>query len=112
MSEFEKAEFEILPSGEVRMMYHDESSRQVAELLGAKIVDVPRASHVEWEKEGGSAGWSVRAAHDPELAIRAHGTGWALATKGPIKLFDTREAALEAERACFWDLLPRIEVKE
>jgi len=112
MSEFERAEFEILPSGEIRMMYDDLRSKQVADLLGASIVEVQRASHVEWEKVGEESGWTVRAAHDPELAIRRHANGQVLALKGPLAVFPTREAALASERLHFWDLIPRTEVKE
>lgn len=98
-------ELEIAPGGVVRSLYRDQD-QELMKLLGE--AEVARASNVEWEKLFG--GWTVRAVHNPELAIRCHspvsptfvdGLG-----SGPIVSFATREEALAAEIKHFWELLP------
>lgn len=123
----EKLEIEVLPSGEIRMMYSDKSVKQVAEILGAKVVDVPRASNVEFERVTeiknhrfpATEGWSVRAAHDPNLALRILssfnlGVGERYIDSIivsdnehlAIALFTDREMAIKSEIEHFWELLP------
>ena len=99
-------EFVIGSNGAIRSLYKDERL-PFFERLGK--LSVKRASNVEWENiEGG--GWTVRAAHDPELAIRIQKLPGLLkrvvARTGDILVFVTREAALGAEQSHFWELLP------
>jgi hypothetical protein len=107
------------PDGKARCIYKDEHLN-VYDALGD--LKVQRASNVEWEKIGGlglcdlAEGWSVRSAHDPELAIRIvleNGQYRKVVSKeGEICLFLTRGAALENEIEQFWALLPPEEKNE
>lgn len=113
-----KVELEILPNGEIRMMYSDETVPKVAEMIGAQVVDVPRASNVEFERTEFGNGWTVRAAHDPELAIRlrknfiliVHDSispeDIVVSKEGRIFPFSSREDAILSEIEHFWELLP------
>jgi superoxide dismutase len=103
-------ELQFTPDGKVRSIYKDERQSLFREFGDLKV---KRASNVEWEKTFHGSGWTVRAAHDPELAIRIfYNTGRACyeqvvsRTYGLIATFPTREAALDAELAFFWALLP------
>jgi hypothetical protein len=104
-------ELMVAPNGDVRSVY-DDARLEVFEAMKGKM-SVQRASNVEWETLEDTSGWSVRAAHDPELAIRCilgDGMYKRVASKtGDILLFTTREAALEAEQDHFWELLPGTE---
>lgn len=109
----ETIELEVLPSGEIRMMYSDEKVKKVADMIGAEITDVPRASNVEFEKTPHGDGWTVRSAHDPDLSIRVYGQtvgGHDLLVSNdkelPIAVFPSREDAIKCEIQNFWDLLP------
>lgn len=104
-------ELQVLPTGRIRTIYKDE--RQVLyDALGPNW-KVQRASNVEWE----DGGWSVRAAHNPELAIRwalepeedlkFHSLTFGVSTEGEIVLFSTREEALLEETKAFFQLLPK-----
>ena len=100
----------ITEDGNIEAIYQD----GLAELLGAKETKVCRVSNVEWEQMPivGSTqthdGWTVRAVHDPRVAIRCtpyH--GFVGVTADPLCLvvvFATREEALEAEVKHFWQL--------
>ena len=96
----------IIDGSKIESIYQD----GLADLLDAREVQVCRASNVEWEEVEGKKGWSVRAAHDPELAIRAL-TIWPytrIVLKDPlypVALFQNREEALVAEVAHFWELI-------
>jgi hypothetical protein len=103
-----KQEFELKfgPDGVIEGIYQD----GLAELLDADIKEVKRASLVEWEGNG----WAVRSAHDPTLALRLNTDpnkgplGWFTASRsGEVYTFLTREKALEAEQAFFWELMER-----
>lgn len=98
---------QITEIGTIRSIYKDGQSQELKDLLEAKMT-VGRASHVEWE-DLPKPGWTVRACHDPELAIRFTGKLAPLvlvSRQGEIICFDTREAALKYEVEHFWDLLP------
>lgn len=102
-------EIEVTPDGTVRGIYKDE----LAELYGALgKMKVARASNVEWELDG----WTVRAAHDPNLAIRSVIKDGAyrlvVSREGELTVFVTREAALASELDHFWELLPKFEQKD
>jgi len=101
-------ELMVAPNGDVRSVY-DDSRLQVFEGLKGNMT-VQRASNVEWETVEDTSGWSVRAAHDPELALRAiledGGYHRVVSKVGDVLLYSTREAALEAEQDHFWELLP------
>lgn len=117
--------------GVIRTIYKDELN-DFAKRIGGEISTVCRASNVEWERLEKPAsernpqltGWSVRAAHDPQLAIRVqtiphHQTKTAKDvavcsrdTSLPIMLFSTREGAIEAEIHNFFKLLPPRKQKE
>lgn len=101
-------ELEIGPTGTIRTIYKDEKLPLLHDL---GKVTVKRASNVEWEEISGQSGWTVRAAHDPELAIRLVIRDCAfrqvVAKEGDIAVFVSREAALESEERFFWELLPQ-----
>lgn len=104
---------QITEDGTIRSIYADNHSQELNELLGAKMV-VERASHVEWEEIDGIAGWTVRAAWDPDLAIRdSKWEGFPCLTVAreknyckKVHVFATREEALKSEVSHFWALLP------
>ena len=107
-----KPQFELKISGDgvIEAMYQD----GLAEVLGAETLRVHRASTIEWEEkastEGLRRGWSVRSAHDPKMALRIvpDRHPWYQPSKtGMLALFITREQALEAEQAFFWELLDK-----
>lgn len=98
-------EIEFTTKGEARAVYKDEL-RDVMEELGP--VRVARASLVEWEDVDGRSGWTVRAAHDPELALRVvDWCRWEPRREGSLVTFQTREEALREELKFFWQLLPQ-----
>lgn len=107
----EKDEVEIVfgTDGKVRSIYKD-SLQPLFHELGK--VKVNRASNVEWEQtqDGKEHGWTVRAAHDRELAIRCILTDGhyqrVVSKQGELLYFNSREAALETELEHFWELLP------
>lgn len=117
---------EVAEDGTIRTIYKDELI-DFAEKIGGDMTTVCRASNVEWEKVEKPLnarfpdikGWSVRAAHDPELALRVEssvngGIGdryvdTLVCSRNPnlaIMLFSTREIALQAEVKFFHQLLP------
>lgn len=92
------------PDGTMETIYQD----GVAEALGAKTQEVRRASNVEFETIDGRSGWTVRAAHDPSLALRTTDwCRWAPSREGTIVTFKTREEALTEEVKAFWGLLEK-----
>lgn len=95
------------PQGVMRSIYKDELL-PLYESLGKPKVQ--RASNVEWEESSDGSGWTVRSAHDPELAIRSILQDCCykrvVSRIGDLLVFVTREAALEAEVEHFWELLP------
>jgi hypothetical protein len=97
----------VMPDGTSRCVYKDELI-DVYDAIGPK--KVKRASNVEWETVDGQGGWTVRSAHDVDLAIRVQLRDGAyhkvVSRAGEILLFNTREAALENEVEFFWELLP------
>lgn len=107
----EKNEVEMVfgTDGKVRSIYKDELQPLFHDLGKVKV---DRASNVEWEQspDGKDHGWTVRAAHDRELAIRcilAEGHFKRIVSKqGELLYFNSREAALETELEHFWELLP------
>lgn len=104
----EQIELEITPTGLIRTIYKDDRVPFINSLGGHWRVK--RASNVEWEEIGHTSGWTVRAVHNPELAIR-----WVkscllnlhVSVEGPIRFFETREDALISEEHFFFDLLPK-----
>jgi hypothetical protein len=119
----EKLEIEVGPDGTIRTIYQD----GIDKLLGAEIVNVKRASRVEFEEVAIDGkierGWTIRAEYDPELALRAGSPPdnvpeyvsetlnhlWFQVSRNPkfkLVAFENREQALRFEREFFWDLLP------
>ena len=101
-------ELVITPSGDIRSVYDDSRLELFGQLKGK--MSVKRASIVEWEELNEDSGWTVRAFHDPDLAIRLVVENGAyrqeVRHEGTLAVFTTREAALESEMRFFWDLLP------
>lgn len=101
-------QLEIAEDGTIRTIYQDGILPLLEDLAAAKA-SISRASDVEWENDG----WTVRAHHDTDLAIRLIVRGGAytrvVAKEGELAVFPNREDALEAERALFWQLLPKKE---
>jgi hypothetical protein len=97
------------PDGTARCIYKDEHVNMYDALGDLKV---QRASNVEWERceDQEIEGWSVRAAHNPELAIRIVLENCQfkkiVSIEGEICLFETRKDALENEVEYFWELLP------
>lgn len=111
----ENLEIEVGPDGTIRTIYQD----GIAELLGAELQSVKRASRVEFEDVGIDgkieSGWSIRAEWDPELALRRVAMFSGSRTflfkvsrdpKSKLVVFKDRVLALQFERDYFWDLLP------
>lgn len=102
-------ELQFTPDGKVRSIYKDERQSLLKEFGDLKV---KRASNVEWEKTYNGEGWTVRAAHAPELAIRLvynpilANYDRHVSIDGLIAVYPTREAALEDELNFFWALLP------
>lgn len=101
-------QLQISEDGSIRSLYQDGIIPALEELAGA-APSVSRASDVEFE----NGGWSVRAHHDTELAIRLVVRDGkyvrVVAKEGELAIFPNREDALEAERSLFWELLPEKE---
>lgn len=108
MSE-EKLEIEISPCGILRTAYSDDLQELAAE-MGAKFIDVERASCVEWRQFEDRAGWTVQSYRDPSLFIceddRDEKYFVGTLFRSNIAVFTLREKALEMEKKFFWDLLP------
>lgn len=104
-------EFEVLADGTILAPF-DSEGEKLAELLEADIKEVQRASIVEWERARDRCGWTVRAAHDPQLAIRRTSEWtsdierYCVSKEGMLEYFKTREQAIGMERGFFWALLP------
>lgn len=106
-----KDQFEVIvgPGGTVEGIYQD----GLAEALGAETKEVRRASLVEWEDIKVAQGWTVRAAHNPKLAIRMsfdpplHLLVTDSSVVGNVAVFISREMALEYEQKFFWELMER-----
>lgn len=112
MKEQKVISFEVGPDGEINTIYKDELV-QFAEKIGGEISTVCRASNVEWEswrEPDGTVrkGWSVRAAHQPALALRNYNGTIRCSDDYEVAvfLFDSREKALEQEVKFFFELLP------
>lgn len=84
--------------GKISAIYED-GIQEFLNKLGTTTIR--RASNVEWEEAAG--GWTVRAAHDNELAIRIDGQ---VSRAGPIAVWASRAEALKAEVEHFWELVP------
>lgn len=101
-------QLQISEDGSIRTIYQDGVLPLLEDLAEAKA-SISRASDVEWEETG----WTVRAHHDNELAIRLVVRDGrycrVVAKEGELAIFPNREDALEAERAMFWQLLPEKE---
>jgi hypothetical protein len=97
-------EIRIMQDGSIEGIYQD----GLAEALGCDVETVRRASNVEFEDFNGRQGWTVRAAHDPQRAIRTiDGDGHFVGYEGTIVTYDNREEALADEVLFFWELLDK-----
>jgi hypothetical protein len=105
----EKIELEFGPDGIIRTIYKDDSIEELSQIPGMRVLQVDRASKIEWENHGvGLVGWVVRAAHNPNLAIRSlpNDPGLTVSIDGRLAFFQKREDALREEQRFFWQLLP------
>jgi hypothetical protein len=115
----DKFELEVDATGKITTIYQS-GIEQFAKELGGEIVKSSRASNIEWETIDGVSGWVVRAAHNPNLAIKRHANvrmsgvtytyhiGLATFSQARhIAVFETREEALKYEEQFFWELLER-----
>lgn len=107
--------------GVIRSIYSDDLNK-LAEETGGTIVRVCRLSNVEWEElmvgpDGKpEKGWTIRAAHDPELALRwtmpfeerclYRISAYHIAKEGELVYFSHREEAIEVEKAHYAQLMP------
>jgi hypothetical protein len=110
-----KISMEVGPDGTIRTIYADDVPALAQDIGGS--FRVARASNVEWEEGldvGGKTlnGWTVRAAHDRELALRIDffDKDYPLVVSKdpalPVARFLSREHALEQEVKNFYKLLP------
>lgn len=118
--------FDFETDGTIRTIYDDDLGNFAKDLSGEMSV-VCRLSNVEWEEiqEPINArfptkkGWSIRAAHNTELALRIESSLNAgigrryidtiVCSDNPslaICLFDKREDAIEVEKEFYTKLLP------
>lgn len=102
----DKVELKISSDGTIETIYQD-GIEDFAKDVGGEIAQVCRLSNVEWEEIDGRKGWSVRAAHDTEIALRAQDwCRWEPSKTGTIILFPTRDEALAEEAKFVWGLMP------
>lgn len=103
-------ELVIRPDGVIESVY-DDSLKEFATDIGGEISNVCRASNVEWEDSVDGKGWTVRASHDPSLALRIKPDElimtWHASRDGKIVYFDSRSFAIEEELRFFWQLLEK-----
>jgi len=88
----------ILPNGDTVMVFSDDS---LIKARSVGPVHVQQTSLIEWEEDG----FTVRAAHDKNLAIRLTEHGRCLSREGALKIFETRQEALTCEMIVFWDIV-------
>lgn len=111
----QKLDLDFGTDGVVRSIY-DDKLNEFAKDIG-ELVKICRLSNVEWEETVvGRRGWSIRAAHDPKLAVRQN--QWdefvyecSRAEEHPISLFESREEALVFEKKYYDELMPPKETK-
>jgi hypothetical protein len=99
-----KEQFDLVigEDGSIEAIYQD----GLAQALGAKTVDVKRASHVEFERVDDVVyGWTVRSAKDPSYAIGIADDGSYCLRQGSTVYFADREEALKQEVKFFWDIV-------
>ena len=110
-------ELELHPDGTTRTIYKDEVMEHLKD-AGAAIKNIKRASCIEWEQTDCKEGWVVRAAHNPDLAVRVGyddidevSTIMVSDDKTlPVHHFGIRREALMYEEIHFWELLPAKEI--
>lgn len=95
-------QFKIFEDGSLQCIHNDRLN-PIYNAIGD--FEVSRASDVEWETVRKSSGWSVRSHANPQRALRFVGGRVKVSTRGRLKLFKTREAAIKSELANFWDLI-------
>lgn len=99
----EEIELEVREDGTLRAMYSEELVT-VIQGMGGRIVNVDRASIVEWDKD--LKGWTVSSARDPDLKMRNGPHNQILLSRdGSVIVFERREDAIRLERQFFWQLL-------
>jgi signal recognition particle GTPase len=103
----ETFDLRITDDGSIEGIYQD----GLASVLGAEEAQVCRASNVEWEDVGENCrGWTVRAAHDNNLAIRSDEHQQLVVSRDlqyALFYFQLRDTALEWEVKFFWQLLEK-----
>ena len=99
----DEIDLEVSEDGTLRGMYSEQLVTMI-QAMGGKIVNIGRASVVEWDKN--RKGWTVCSAKDLSLCMRVGVNGQAaLSRDGEVIVFDRREDALKLERQFFWQLL-------
>ena len=102
MSAKNTIDFKILDDGSLQSIFSD-SNTEIYNAIGD--FSVQRASNVEWETVKGTSGWSVRCHAFPKRALRLVNGRVKVSTRGKLKLFKSRESAIESEIRHFWDLI-------
>lgn len=105
-------DLDVGPDGVIRSIY-DDKLNDFAKDIGGELAMVCRLSNVEWEEINSDKGWTVRAAHNSELALRVHGSNVVVSEdpKDRIVVFRSRETALNAEKILASQLMPPKETK-
>jgi hypothetical protein len=100
-----KKEFDlkITSDGTIETIYQ-EGLEKFAVGIGGEVVQVCRASNVEFETIGRRKGWSVRSVSRPDLALRRIHGEIVPGLVGIVVLFPNRKEALAAEVRFFWEL--------
>ncbi len=114
--------FDVDVDGIIRTIYDDSLTKMVPDMSG-EMVMVCRLSNVEWEESQNAKGWSVRAAHHKDLAIRIQRlpdpnirgkyTNTLVCsddTNLEIYLFAERDKAIETEKKFYSQFLPPREI--
>lgn len=106
----DEVKWEIEKDGTIRGIYSD-ALQEVTEAMGAEVRKVCRASNVEWEENECRRGWTVRAAHNPNLAARLSDSDLVEFIvsddiRRPLAYFPFREEAIRWEVRHFFQLLP------
>lgn len=100
--------FELeIEAGLVTSIYSDELIKDLTNTGDLTILEIDRASNVEWE--AGFGGWVISSALNDDwyVCINFLGEYEVSAESDNIAVFFSREEALEVEKKLFWDLIGR-----
>lgn len=110
----QKLDLDFGTDGVVRSIY-DDRLNEFAKDIG-EMSRVCRLSNVEWEDGKDERGWTIRAAHDTELALRwtkpleerrkDRISAYRILKEGELVYFSHREEAIQVEKEHYDQLMP------